>query len=341
MFLDEVTLQIAGGTGGSGCVSFRREKYVAKGGPNGGDGGRGGSVFFVADAGENTLLRYRVRRVHRAESGRHGEGNHRTGKSGADLELTVPVGTQVLDQDGVHLLGDLDVHGARLEGAKGGRGGQGNARFTSSTRQAPRFAQKGEPGEERSVQLQLKLVADIGLVGFPNAGKSTLISRISAAKPEIADYPFTTLVPHLGVIDAGNFRSFVVADIPGLIEGAHEGRGLGDRFLRHVERCSALVFLVDVSELAEHGPVEALEILEREVRSYDEDLALRPRIVVASKVDVKKNDEAIEVLRSAAASRSVPFAVISAVRGDGLGKLLELMSALAFDRERKADADHA
>jgi len=224
VFLDEVVLTVAGGDGGAGCVAFRREKYVPKGGPAGGDGGSGGSVWLEATSRENTLLRYRYRREYRAEKGRPGEGSLRTGRSGEDLVLPVPLGTEVWDEDGVTRLADLVEEGQRFLAAKGGRGGKGNAFFATATRQAPRFAQPGEPGEVRRLKLVLKLLADIGLVGWPNAGKSTLVSRISAARPEIGDYPFTTLVPHLGVVDAGKFRSFVVADIPGLIEGGPGSR---------------------------------------------------------------------------------------------------------------------
>ncbi len=340
MFLDEVTLSVAGGDGGRGCVAFRREKYVPKGGPSGGDGGSGGSVWLVADARENTLLRYRYKRRFAAGRGAHGEGSLRTGKDGEDLLLPVPLGTVVMDEDGTRVLADLTEEGLRHCLARGGRGGRGNAHFKSATRQAPRFAQPGEQGEKRDVRLVLKLLADIGLVGLPNAGKSTLISRISAAKPEIADYPFTTLVPNLGVVDAGEFRSFVVADIPGLIEGAHEGRGLGDRFLRHVERCRALAFLVDVSAGAAEEPEHALAILERELASYSPDLAGRERLIVATKIDATDGPERRQVLERAAATRGVTCLAISAVTGAGLDELVHVLDALVRRGERGA-ADQA
>ena len=289
MFLDEVRLTAFGGDGGAGCVAFRREKFVPKGGPNGGDGGAGGSVILEATSAENTLLRYRYKREHRAEKGRPGEGSEKTGRSGEDLICRVPLGTQVMDEDGVHLLADLTEEGQRFVAAAGGRGGRGNTHFKSAVRQAPRFAQPGEEGERRALKLVLKLIADVGLVGFPNAGKSTLISRISAAKPEIANYPFTTLVPNLGVVDAGELRSFVVADIPGLIEGAHRGKGLGDRFLRHVERCRALAMLVDVSSTEGRDPVDDLTTLENELAQYSADLAGRKRVIVATKLSTTRS----------------------------------------------------
>lgn len=335
MFLDEATIHVAAGHGGRGAVAFRREKFVPKGGPSGGDGGGGGSVWLFADPSENTLLRYRFEKNFEAERGRHGEGSLRTGRSGEDLHLAVPVGTQVFDQDGILLLEDLAEPGKRWLAAKGGRGGKGNAFFTSSTRQAPRIAQPGEPGEERTLKLVLKLLADVGLVGFPNAGKSTLISRISAAKPEIADYPFTTLVPHLGVVNAGNFRSFVVADIPGLIEGAHQGRGLGDRFLRHIERCRVLAFLIDLSSSTGRDPVAELEILEGELAAYSPDLAARPRVILGTKLDALDDPERRETLRLAAEARGVAFLPISAVQGAGLPELVRLLET-ALEGERTA-----
>ncbi|MBP7148867.1 MAG: GTPase ObgE [Acidobacteria bacterium] len=327
MFLDEVTISVAAGNGGRGCVAFRREKFVPKGGPSGGDGGSGGSVWLAADAQENTLLRYRYQKEFHAERGRHGEGSQRTGRSGDDLVLPVPPGTQVFDADGAEILADLVEPGQRWLAAAGGRGGKGNAFFATATRQTPRFAQPGEPGQERRLKLVLKLLADVGLVGFPNAGKSTLISRISAAKPEVADYPFTTLVPHLGVVDAGEHRSFVVADIPGLIEGAHRGRGLGDRFLRHVERCRALALLADVSSANERDPVSDLDVLECELAAYSPELAARRRIIVATKIDALDDPARLEALRAAAARRDVPFVAISAVAGRGLPELVRLMDA--------------
>jgi GTP-binding protein len=340
VFLDEVTIDVAGGHGGRGEVAFRREKYVPKGGPSGGDGGDGGTVWLVADESENTLLRYRFQRTYNAEKGRPGQGSRKTGRSGEDLELPVPVGTQVHDEDATRLLADLVHAGDRFRAAGGGRGGRGNARFASSTRQAPRFSQPGEPGEQRRLKLVLKLMADVGLVGFPNAGKSTLISRISAARPEIADYPFTTLTPQLGVVDAGDFRSFVVADIPGLIEGAHAGRGLGDRFLRHVERCRLLAMLVDVTSTHDQpsDPGDALAVLERELEAYDPSLAGRDRVIVATKLDALDEPDRLESLRRAAEARALPFAAISSVDGRGLTELTRLMRE-RIDQAAAAAAD--
>jgi len=329
VFIDEATLPLAGGHGGRGSVAFRREKFVPRGGPSGGDGGAGGSVWLVADPSENTLLRFRYEKQFTAPRGRHGEGSLKTGRSGEDIVLTVPVGTQVLDADGVLLLADLVEPGRRWLAARGGRGGKGNAHFATATRQAPRFAQPGEPGEGRIVRLVLKLLADIGLVGFPNAGKSTLISRISAARPEIANYPFTTLVPHLGVVDAGGERSFVVADLPGLIEGAHAGRGLGDRFLKHVERCRALAILVDVSSGSMRDPVADLEVLERELALYSPDLAARPRVIVATKIDALDDPDRLARLEAAARARDVACLPISAVSGKGLPELVRRLATLA------------
>lgn len=327
MFIDEVTLKLSAGDGGRGMIAWRREKFVPRGGPAGGDGGKGGSVILEATSRENTLLRYRHKKHYDAEPGGHGESSNRHGRDGRDLVLFVPLGTQAFDIDGVRLLADLVEEGQRWEVARGGRGGKGNAHFSTSVRQSPRFAQPGEPGEALDVKLVMKLLADIGLVGFPNAGKSTLISRISAAKPEVADYPFTTLVPHLGVVDAGDYRSFVVADIPGLIEGAHEGRGLGDRFLRHVERCRALAMMSDVSSGNERDPVHDLEILERELALYSPELAERERFIVASKLDALDDQQRLERLRAAAHERNLPIVEISSASGQGIKELIRLMDS--------------
>src|SRR5918996_398937 len=283
MFVDEVEIHVAGGHGGRGAMSFRREKFVPRGGPNGGDGGPGGSVFLVANANLNTLLSYRFQKKFEAGRGGHGEGSNRTGKTGEDIDLQVPIGTVVYERRGEEMLqiADMTEDGQRVLIAKGGLGGHGNASYATSTNRAPRKTQPGLPGEEKELRLHLKLLADVGLVGFPNAGKSTMISRISAARPKIADYPFTTLEPNLGVVEAGEYRSFVVADIPGLIEGAHEGAGLGIQFLRHIERTQLLAHLVDVSESSGRDPVSDFEIVMRELESFSEDLAGKPMILVA------------------------------------------------------------
>src|SRR5436190_19855997 len=285
MFIDRAKIRIRGGHGGNGVTAFRREKFVPRGGPSGGDGGAGGDVWIVADQSVNTLLHLRYNPLHIAGRGLHGEGSNRSGSEGDDTVVRVPVGTQVVDPATSQLVFDFEADGQRWLAARGGRGGFGNAHFATSTNRAPRYHQEGSPGEEFELQLELKLLADVGLVGFPNAGKSTFISRISAARPKIADYPFTTLEPYLGVVDMGDFHTFVIADIPGLIEGAHEGHGLGDRFLRHLERTKLLLHLVDVSSLSMVEPVENYEVINRELAAYDAPLAARPQIVVATKVD--------------------------------------------------------
>ena len=323
MFIDRAKIRIRGGHGGNGVTAFRREKFVPRGGPSGGDGGRGGDVWLVADSGLNTLLHLRYNPEHTAERGRHGEGSNRSGREGDDTLVRVPVGTQVLDAETGDLLVDLAEEGQRWLAAKGGRGGFGNAHFASSTNRAPRYHQEGSAGEERELQLELKLLADVGLVGFPNAGKSTLISTVSAAKPKVADYPFTTLEPHLGVVDLGDYRTFVVADIPGLIEGAHGGAGLGDRFLRHVERTRLLLHLVDVSSGSGRDPVGDYEVINRELASYDPQLAERPQFVVATKLDALDEPERLEKLRRRAREDGREFFEISSVTNRGVRELVQ------------------
>jgi GTP-binding protein len=331
MFVDEVDIQVTAGDGGNGCLSFRREKFVPRGGPDGGDGGPGGSVYIVAAPRKNTLVDFRFHPEFKAERGRHGQGANKTGATGRDLEIEVPIGTLVFEKtDGIGNtpLADLTAEGQRVLVAKGGRGGRGNARFVSSTNRAPRRVEPGEPGEMRQLRLQLKLIADVGLVGFPNAGKSTLISRISAARPKIADYPFTTLTPNLGVVTLSDDRSVVVADVPGLIEGAHEGHGLGDRFLRHVERTKVLVHLVDVSGASGREPVDDFEIIRNELRLFNPDVAAKPQIVVASKVDALDDPSRLESLRQHVKESGLPFHAISGVTGEGLPALLEAVWAV-------------
>ena len=322
MFIDRVKIKIKAGDGGDGVTAFRREKFIPRGGPSGGDGGKGGDVWLKADEGYNTLLHLRYNPEHKAERGRHGEGSNRHGKDGADELVKVPIGTQVFDAANEELLFDFTENGQKFLAAKGGKGGWGNQHFATPTRRAPRFHYTGRPGEELELQLELKLIADVGLVGFPNAGKSTLISVISAAKPKIADYPFTTLEPNLGVVDLGEFKTFVVADIPGLIEGASEGAGLGDRFLRHVERTKLILHLVDVSSLSGRNPVEDYEIINRELANYDENLATRPQIVVATKIDALDDPERLENLRQAVEKDNKPFMQISAVTNKGTQELV-------------------
>src|SRR5918992_827673 len=322
MFIDRAKIHVQGGDGGNGVTAFRREKFVPRGGPSGGDGGRGGDVILVADSSLNTLLHLRYNPRHVAARGLHGEGSNRSGREGEDLIVRVPVGTQIFDAETGDLLHDLSYDGARWLAARGGRGGFGNSHFTSSTNRAPRYHQEGSPGEELEFQLELKLLADVGLVGYPNAGKSTFISTVSAAHPKIADYPFTTLEPHLGVVDLGDFRTFVIADIPGLIEGAHEGHGLGDRFLRHVERTKLLLHLVDISSVSGRDSVSDYEVINRELEAYDPRLAERAQFVVATKIDALDDPARLERLRERAAQDGRPFFAISAVAGTGVRELL-------------------
>lgn len=327
MFIDRAKIHVQGGDGGNGVTAFRREKFVPRGGPSGGDGGRGGNVIVVADSSLNTLLHLRYNPTHKAERGSHGEGSNRSGHSGADSIVRVPVGTQIFDATTGDLLHDLSQDGAQWLAARGGRGGFGNAHFTTSTNRAPRYHQSGSRGEELDLQLELKLLADVGLVGFPNAGKSTFISTVSAARPKIADYPFTTLEPHLGVVDLGDFRTFVIADIPGLIEGAHTGAGLGDRFLRHIERTKLLLHLVDVSSASGRDAVSDYETVNRELASYNQELATRPQFVVATKIDALDEPQRLESLKQRAEEDNKPFFAISSATGAGVRDLVHAMAA--------------
>lgn len=327
MFIDRTKIRVQGGHGGNGVTAFRREKFVPRGGPSGGDGGRGGDVWLLADSSLNTLLHLRYNPEHKAGRGRHGEGSNRAGHDGEDVVVRVPVGTQIFDADTGELAEDLAEDGARWLAARGGRGGFGNAHFATSTNRAPRYHQDGSEGEKRELQLELKLLADVGLVGFPNAGKSTLISTVSAARPKIADYPFTTLEPHLGVVDLGDFRTFVVADIPGLIEGAHSGSGLGDRFLRHIERTKLLLHLVDVSSSSGRDPESDYETVNRELVAYNPDLALRPQLVVATKIDALDEPERLEKLKRRAVIDGKSFLAISSVANRGIKELVSAVAA--------------
>jgi GTP-binding protein len=326
MFIDEARILVKAGDGGNGCLAFRREKYVPRGGPSGGDGGRGGDIFMRSTIHDNTLLRYRFNPEHKGGRGGHGEGSDCHGKDGKSIELTVPVGTVVYDQDTAEVLFDFSEPEQIFRVARGGRGGRGNARFTSSTHQAPTEHEDGKPGDEKHLRLELKLLADVGLVGFPNAGKSTLISRVSAARPKIADYPFTTLEPNLGVVKMDDYRSYVVADIPGIIEGAHEGHGLGIQFLRHIVRTRLLVHLVDMSDTG-RDPLEDFEILMRELAAFSEDLAARPMMLVASKMDAVASVENVGALREIAAERGMKFFAISSATGQGIEELKYAMAA--------------
>ena len=338
MFIDRAKIRVKAGDGGKGVTAFRREKFVPRGGPSGGDGGNGGDVWLEADEGLNTLLHLRYNPEHKAERGRHGEGSNRFGRHGEEQIVRVPVGTQVLDAESNDLLFDFTEPGQRYLAAKGGKGGWGNAHFATPTRRAPKFHYQGRPGQEREIQLELKLIADVGLVGFPNAGKSTFISVISAAKPKIADYPFTTLEPNLGVVDMGDFKTFVVADIPGLIEGASEGAGLGDRFLRHVERTKLILHLVDVSSFSGRDPVDDYKIINRELAAYNEELAERPQLVVAAKIDSLDDPDRLEQLKAEARRDGKPFFAISSVAGTGVRELINEVSRLMTERP-SSDSD--
>ena len=349
MFVDEAKIYVKAGNGGNGCMAFRREKYVPRGGPSGGDGGNGGSVYLEANPNDNTLLRYRYNREFTADRGRHGEGSNCTGHSGEDMILQVPVGTLALDDETGETIADLATAGQRVLVANGGRGGRGNQHFAKPWHQAPREHEDGFPGEERHLRLELKLLADVGLVGFPNAGKSTLISVISAARPKIANYPFTTLEPNLGVVNADGGtgkegreigRTFVVADLPGLIEGAHQGAGLGIRFLRHVERTRLLVHLVDTSDANADDPVHSFEVINGELAAFSESLTQKPMIVVATKLDATTDRTRLEALGDYCKEHGLEFHSISAAAGDGVKELVRSI-ADALDKIPKASLEHA
>jgi GTPase len=320
MFIDEAKITVHAGDGGHGCIAFRREKFVPRGGPSGGDGGNGGSIYLVANDQENTLLKFRYNHAFRANRGRHGEGSNKHGKSGDDLEISVPLGTVVFDFESGDLLHDFTEPRERVLIASGGKGGHGNAHFASSVNRAPSRAQDGRPGEQKTLRLELKLLADVGLIGFPNAGKSTLISSISAARPKIADYPFTTLEPHLGVVAYDHDKSFVVADIPGLIEGAHLGHGLGIQFLRHIERTRLLLHLVDVSAAEGRDPVADFKTIEKELAEHNSELTEKPRIVVATKLDAA-DPAKLRKLQQWCRQRRMELIRISSVTGEGLEEL--------------------
>jgi GTPase len=331
VFIDEVVVSVKAGDGGNGCMAFRREKFVPRGGPSGGDGGHGGDITLIASGHYNTLLHFRFNPEHSAQRGRHGEGSNRTGRDGTSIELAVPVGTEVHDAETGELLFDFTSIGQRWVAAHGGRGGKGNARFATSTHQAPTEHEEGKPGEFAKLRFTLKLLADVGLVGFPNAGKSTLIARVSSAKPKIADYPFTTLVPNLGVVEAGDDRTFVMADVPGLIEGAHDGHGLGIQFLRHIERTRVLVHLVDVSDFTGRDPAHDFDVIMNELAQFGEHLVDKPMIVVASKIDACQDTERITAVEAKAAGRGFSFMRLSSVTGEGIEPLRYAIAARLFE----------
>ncbi|WP_163996079.1 GTPase ObgE [Pyxidicoccus caerfyrddinensis] len=330
-FVDEVRIFVKGGDGGNGSVSFRREKYIERGGPNGGDGGNGGSVIFVADPQLTTLLDYRYQQHHFAKSGEHGMGNDCNGRGAEDMILRVPVGTLVKDAATEDLLVDLGEPGQRWVAAQGGRGGLGNMNFATSTRQTPRFAQDGTKGEEKTLRLELKLLADVGLLGFPNAGKSTFISRVSRARPKIADYPFTTLVPNLGMVQYKDGLSFVMADIPGIIEGASEGVGLGHQFLRHVERCKVLIHLIDMGAQGEgREPLHDFDVLNTELAKYSEELSSKPQVVAANKLDLPDAQEKLAAFTEALRERGTRVYPVSCVTGEGMQALMDSVAEVLF-----------
>jgi len=332
MFVDRAIIHVKAGDGGRGCVSFRREKYVPRGGPDGGDGGKGGDIIIKATSSLHTLLDLSSKRDYIAENGAHGKGKKRHGKSGKPLVIKVPTGTQIYDLESGVLLKDLKRDGESVVVAKGGHGGKGNARFATPTNRAPDYAEEGEQGEERVLRLELKLIADVGIVGLPNAGKSTLLAKVSSARPKIASYPFTTVYPYLGVVDAGDYRRFVMADIPGLIEGAHKGAGLGDHFLRHIERTRVILHLVDIKPYTNQKPIEAYRAVRRELRLYSPALARKPEIIAANKMDIAGADEAFEEFRKAVGKEVYP---ISAVTGEGIPRLINAILRKLDELERR------
>jgi GTP-binding protein len=337
-FIDEVKIRVIAGDGGRGCVSFRREKFVPRGGPNGGDGGGGGDVIAMADAQLTTLLDLRYQKLYKAGRGEHGMGKDCHGRRGADRVIHVPVGTIVRDARTEELIGDLKVAGQQVVLGAGGRGGKGNAHFVSSTNRSPRYAQSGLPGEEKELAIELRLLADVGIIGLPNAGKSTLISAISAVRPKIADYPFTTLVPNLGVVGYGEGNSFVVADIPGLIAGAHEGQGLGDKFLRHVTRTSLLIHLLDAANIDEDDPLADWNIVNRELELFDPELAKKPQIVVANKIDLPEARSKAKLLETKLPKTSGPPRMISAASTEGVDALVQHVGVKLEEIKLQAEA---
>ena len=330
-FIDEARIRVIGGNGGRGCISFRREKFVPRGGPDGGDGGRGGDIILVADEGLESLIDFRYKRYYKAKSGAHGKGKNQQGKDGADLIIPVPLGTLIRDETTDELLKDLSSPGERLVVAYGGLGGRGNASFVSSTRQTPRYAQKGQKGEEQWIKLELKLLADVGIIGLPNSGKSTLVSKISAAKPKIADYPFTTLNPCLGVVRYSEDKGFIVADIPGLIEGAHQGSGLGTTFLRHIERTRVLIHLIDGSNAPPLNPAKAFKIINNELKLHNPSLADKPQVIAINKMDLPESQNTYQKLKEFFKNLHLEIFPISAVTGRGIKSLISHLMTNYFD----------
>ncbi|MFA9407972.1 MAG: GTPase ObgE [Candidatus Dadabacteria bacterium] len=335
-FIDEAKIYVKAGDGGRGCVSFRREKYVPRGGPDGGDGGNGADVIMIARRNMTSLLDYRYQRHYKAKHGVHGKGKDQHGKNAEDLLIPVPLGTMIKDFESGAFYGDLTEDGQTLVIARGGKGGRGNARFVTATNQAPKEAEPGVPGQEKTLKLELKLLADVGLLGFPNAGKSTLISRVSAARPKIADYPFTTLVPNLGVVSYGDGATFILADIPGLIEGAHEGAGLGIQFLRHIERTKILIHLLDLSPMTQRDPIEDYAAMNRELKSYNEELSKTPQIVALNKIDITEAREVLETIEKHFSELGIKTFPISSATGEGTKELVWEV-AKQVEKLRKAE----
>lgn len=335
MFIDRIKIYIQAGDGGNGCVSFRREKYVPRGGPNGGNGGKGGNIVVSASRDLSTLIDQKYHQHYIADRGAHGEGKNRYGRYGRDVMVKVPVGTLVYDFESETLIADLVHDGDKVIVARGGRGGLGNAAFATPVNRAPKYAQPGEKGETRWLILELKLLADVGIIGLPNAGKSTLISCISAARPKIADYPFTTLNPNLGVVSYGKYKSFVMADIPGLIEGAHEGKGLGFQFLKHVERTSILLHLVDISDSALVNPVDALESINKELEFYSSDLLEKQEVVAGTKIDAMTESDRLKALTDYCKKKRLRFFPISSVTGSGIKELIRYLGKEVEKRRTK------
>lgn len=335
-FVDEAKIFVKSGSGGDGCVSFRREKFVPKGGPNGGDGGNGGDVVIVANSQLSSLVDIRYKKHYRAKNGENGKGKDQHGKTAPDLVVPVPLGTVVRNVASGEILGDLTKDKQRLVVARGGKGGKGNTRFASSTNRTPRFATDGKPGEEYELQLELKILADVGLLGFPNAGKSTFISKVSAARPRIADYPFTTLVPNLGVVEYGEYKSFVLADIPGIIEGAHEGVGLGIQFLKHVERTHLLIHMLDLTPLPGRNPVDDYIKMNHELESYSKELAKKPQIVVLNKIDIPGSEKIVADAEEYFRKNETDVYRISALKGEGTRELVYKVAELLETLKTKA-----
>lgn len=341
MFIDRVKIEVKAGKGGNGSISFRREKYVPKGGPNGGDGGKGGNIIIQADQKIGSLEELYYHPHQKAENGESGQGGNKKGKDGQDLIIKVPLGTIIEDLDKSEILGDLMEDGQQLMVARGGQGGWGNARFKNSIQQAPRFALRGEPGEEKRLVLTLKVIADVGLVGFPNAGKSTLLSHISSAKPKIADYPFTTVIPHLGVVGVDDFRSFIAADIPGLIEGAHQGAGLGDKFLKHIERTKLILHLVDGTRIKEEDPLYSFRVINQELKEFSEELAKKAQVIAVNKGDLTETRKNYATFKKAFAEEGYthPLFLISALSGEGIKDLILYLADYLEEYKEKEELD--